>query len=895
MRGRFKAFLSRLKALVGRKKLDHDLQDEVAFHLDMREEKNRAAGIADEEARYAARRQFGNLTVAKEGTREMLRFLWIETLLQDLRYGFRMLRKNPGITLIAVITLGLGIGASTTVFSLVDAILLKPLPYPEPGRIVVPSLVSPPGINLGSPYFPWGQVQFRMFTREQTVFQYFGAFQSDSFNLTGVGDPIRLDGSRASADFFPALGISAALGRTYSAEEDRPGYEHEVVLSDTLWRQRFGADPGILGRALQLNGTSYTVIGVMPPNFAFPRAEEMPVFLNFPREAQLWVPAAIPDAPPGGPSEMAVIARVKPGVSLNQVQAQMDLIARHAEQKLPDWKGWMNTRQVPLATQVTGDTRGPLLLVLGAVGVVLLIACSNVANLLLARALARKREFTLRAALGSGRSRLIRQLLTESLLLALAGGAVGVSLAEAGICFAKTFGPANLPRLHEVRMDVSVLCFVSAASLLAGIFFGLFPALAATRENLVESLKEGGQRSAGNSSSPRIQNSLLVSQVALALVLVISAGLLAKTFFHLINADSGFNPQRALTFELSLPPLQYTDQPHIVTLYRNVLDKLNKVPGVQSAGIGETVPLSGQGESTIIRLPDRPAASRKELPYANYTIVSPGYLSAVGTSVIRGRDFLESDILSSLPVTIINLSMAKKFWPNQDPLGKQVGVGSTQYALTTIVGIVADAKHVSLREDPIPEMYVPYTQHVWPSMLTMHVALRTNGDPANVTASVRDAIRSIDPALPLAKLATLSTLVDDSMVTPRFSVLLLASFAALALVLACIGMYGVISYSVSQRTQEIGIRMALGAHRRDVFAMILAHGARLAGLGVAIGLLAAVAATRVMAGLLYGVRPIDAPTFIVVAVFLMVVALVACYVPARRATRVDPMVALRDE
>jgi putative ABC transport system permease protein len=477
---------------------------------------------------------------------------------------------------------------------------------------------------------------------------------------------------------------------------------------------------------------------VMPPNFAFPRAEEMPVTFNFPREAQLWVPFAIPDAPRGGPSEMAVIARVRPGVSLNQVQAQMDLIARHAEQKLPAWKGWMNTRQIPLATQVVGDTRGPLLLILGAVGVVLLIACSNAANLLLARALARKRGFTLRTALGSSRSRLIRQLLTESLLLALAGGAVGVFLAEAGIHFAKTLGPANLPRLHEVGMDMPVLCFVSAASLLTGICFGLFPALAATRENLAESLKEGSQRSAGNLSSSRIQNSLLVSQVALALVLVISTGLLAKTFFYLLNTDAGFSPQRTLTFELSLPQLQYPDQQHIVTLYRNVLEKLNEVPGVHSAGIGETVPLSGQGESTVIRLPDRPAANLQEMPFANYTIVSFGYLSAVGTSLIHGRDFLESDTLNSMPVTIINLSMAKKFWPAQNPLGKQVGVGSSRYPLTTIVGIVADAKHVSLREEPMPEMYVPYTQNVWPSMLTMHVAIRTNSDPTNVTASVRD-------------------------------------------------------------------------------------------------------------------------------------------------------------
>jgi predicted permease len=878
-----------------RSRTENEMDSELRFHLEARAADLERGGVPRQEALRRARLEFGGVDKTKEECREARGASLVETLSQDVRFATRLLRKNPGFTALAVLTLSVGIGASTAVFSLVDNILLKPLPYPDSSKIVLPELVSPPGVNLGSEYFPWSQTQFRMLTREAHPYESVAAFQNDSFNLTGSGEPLFLDGFRASQEFLPALGISPALGRNFTPEEDQPGHEYEVILSDRLWRERFGADRTIVGRAIELNGYAYTVVGVMPAGFAFPRAEEMPSSFNFPQEPELWVPLAVAAEPKPGPSELAVIGRLKPGITIGQAQAAMDLFTKHAEAQDSRWKGWFNTRVVPLDRQVVGDTQRPLQLMLGAVGIVLLIACSNVANLLLTRSLARRREFTLRAALGAGRGRLIRQLLTESLLIAVAAGGVGIAIAKAGIYFVKTLGPSNLPRLREVTLNVPVFAFALGISLITGILFGLAPAIGATRENLVASLKDGGQRSGGNRTSPRLRNALLVSQVALAMVLVISAGLLTRTFFQVLGANGGFNAERTLTLQLPLPPLKYAEQSHIVTLFQNVLERLRAIPGVQSAGIGETVPMGGEGESTVIRFTDHLPTNPKEVPFANFTIITPGYFSAIGTPLLRGRDFVDTDTAQSMPVAIVNAAMEKRYWPVDGAIGKLVGPGSTRYPLLTVVGVVADVKHISLREDVAPEMFVLYDQNPWPSMLNMRVALRTKGDPAAMTESVREAIQGIDPDLPLAKVSTLTTLVDDSMSQPRFSVFLLGSFGVLALLLASIGMYGVISCSVLQRTQEIGIRMALGAQRGNVFGMVLRQGARLAGLGIGIGFLSALGVTRLLSSFLYGVRPTDPLTFAAVSFLLLVIALLACYLPARRAMRVDPMVALKYE
>ncbi len=821
----------------------------------------------------------------------------MEILAQDLKYAFRTMAKSRGLTAIAVLTLALGIGASTAVFSLINAILLKPLPYPQADRIVIPWRQSPPGLDLGYNEIPWGIRTFRNIQREVKSFQDVATFQSLSVSLSGSGDPFHADGMMVSAGFFPALGVSPVLGRTFTTEEDQPGRSHVVVLGDQLWRDRFGANPSIIGQAIVLNGAPYTVIGIMPAGYAFPKASDMPGSFNFPRETQLWVPAALPPLPlhPTDPDELAVIARLRPGVAIQQAQAEMDLIAKMAERRFPSARHWFDSRVTPLTRQVTGSTRTPLLLILGAVGVVLLIACSNVASLLLTRSIARRREFTVRAALGARQSRLLGQLLTESVLLSLAAGLVGVAFAGACIHFAKVFGPASIPRLQEASIEFPVLAFALGTTFLTGILCGFAPALSAIRENLVETLKESGQRAGGGRSAVGMRKTLVISEVALAFILVVAAGLLTQTFYRLLRADSGFSSDHVLTFELSLPESKYPDADRIVSFYDGALPQLRNSPGVLSAGIVNTLPMAGATESTGLRIPGKIITDRRQTPFAQFTVVSPGYFSAVGGRVVRGRDFRESDTGTSPAVTLINNAMARKFWPNEDPIGKQVGPGSPKYPLCTIIGIVADIKHLSLREEPGPEMYVLYDQKPWVSMATMQVAVRTKGDPAAVAASVRQAIHARDPELTLAKVASMTTLVDNTMSQPRFAMLLIAMFGGLALTLAAIGMYGVISFAVAQRTREIGVRMALGARRADVFAMVLREGARLAGVGISIGVVVAFAGTRVMSSFLYGIEATDPLTFAGVSAILAGIAMLACFVPARRATRVEPVTALRCE
>ncbi len=885
----------RFRALIRRNTMESELNDELRSHMEHEVDKRMKAGLPQAEATRSARLAFGGVDKITEECRESRGVNLLEVLLQDVRFAVRVMRKSPGFVVVAILTLAIGIGATTAVFSLVNALMFKPLPYPEAERVVIPWRLAPPGVNIGSEQIPWSQIDYRFVTQESNPFQYIGAFQSEPFNLTGAGEPALLEGSRATADFFPALGVSPALGRAFTSEEDKPGNEHEVVLSEQLWRERFGGDPAILGHPIQLNGIGYTVVGVMPMEFSFPRGEEMPNSFNFPREAQLWVPLAVPATPKAGPAELAFVCRLKPGVTLAKAQAQMDIVAKHAEAAHSYWKNWFNSRVTPLSRQVTGDTRRPLLLLLGAVGIVLLIACSNVASLLLTRSLGRRREFSVRAALGAGNRRLVSQLLTESLLLAAVGGVLGVLIGEAAVYFVKRFGPTNIPRLHEVNLDLRVLTFALAITVATGILFGLAPAIGAVRENLAESLRESGQRSGGSAATSKIRSALVVGEIALALVLVIAAGLLGRTLLRMMGADGGFNPSRVLTFELSLPNTRYADYDHIVALYKRVLTQLQSISGVESAGLGETVPISGIGETTVFVLPNRPAKDTRGVPFANYTFVSADFFSAVGTPLLRGRGILDSDTMDSLHVMVINNAMAKKYWPGEDPIGKQITMGSPWGKELTVVGVVADIKHISMREEPAPEMFVPFTQHPWPSMLVAHLALRTRTDPATMAQSVREAIRSVDPELPLAKVATLSALVDDSMAQPRFSMLLVASFGALAILLASIGLYGVISYSVAQRTREIGIRMALGAGRHEVFRMILGQGTKLAGLGIAIGVVAAFGAARMMTSFLYGVEADDPLTFAGVPLFLLAIALLACYIPARRAMRVDPMTALRDE
>lgn len=888
----------RLRSLFRRRQTDIELDDEVRDHIERKTEEYVAQGLASEEAHRQALLELRGIEQTKEKCRDTRHVSWIQDVVQDSHFAFRMLRKSPGFTSVAVLTLALGIGASTAVFSLVDAVLLKPLPFPQAERIVFPWRLPPRGFVLGYDKIPWSRVDFLFLSQESKTFEDLGAFQSDSFNLTGSGEPVRVDGLRASAGLFPSLGVSPALGRTFTDEEDRPGNEHEVILSDALWRSRFGGDPGILGRAIDLNGAPYTVIGVMPRGFAFPRGNEMPASFTFPPQVQLWVPLALNRGPllPYESYGLAVIGRLKPGVTVTQAQADMDSMTKPLQDLHPTDRNSFASQVTPLARQTAGDTRQPLLLILAAVGVVLLIACSNVASLLLMRSLNRKREFTVRAALGAAGPRLIRQLLTESLVLAGLGGLAGTLVAKAAIFAVKILGPSGIPRLDEAGLDIRVLIFTLGVTVLTGVLFGLAPALGATRGNLVESLKSGGHRSGVSQGAQKIRNSLLVSQIALALVLVIATGLLTRTFYRLLGVDPGFQAAHVLTSGLSLPASKYPDQAHIVPVYQEILRHLQTLPGVQSAGLTDIIPLNGATDGTRIRFSDRPGTTGPDSPRADYIVVSPGYFSAVGTPILRGRAFLDTDTANSMPVAIVSATFVKKYWPDgQDPIGKQIAPKDPAYPLATIVGIAADVKHLSLRDAPSPGMYVPYTQKIWTPLLTMNVILRTAQDPASIAASAREAIHSVDPDLPIANVKTLDNIVDDSMAQPLFAVLLLGAFGGLAILLVAVGMYGVVSYSVAQRTQEIGIRMALGAQRRNVLQSVLGQGGRLAAVGIVTGLVVAIGVTRLMSSFLYGVGATDPLTFAGVATLLAIVALAACYIPARRAMKVDPMIALRYE
>ena len=883
----------RLRALFRRRVVETELEQELRFHFENEVEKHKSRGMTSEEALRRARLSFGGHDQIKEDCREARGTNLLESCLHDIRYSLRFLCKNPGFAIIAVLTLSLGVGASAIIYSLVDTILLRPLPYPNAGRVAMLWQVASAGSFFGTQSIPWEPQEFRLLGKTSTAFQNLGAFKKQSFNLTGVIPPERLEGGRVSAGFFPTLGVSPLLGRTFNASEELRGHEHVVVLSSRLWKSRFGGDAHILGKRIELDGDRYAVIGVMPASFTFPNADGMPPIVEMPQVPEFWVPLALSAAETES-GELGVIGEIKPGISTAQLQQEMKDFDRHLGLQVPHDKGGF-TRVVPMAQQTVMNVRRPLFLLLGAVSVVLLIACSNVACLMLNRSLARRREFTLRGALGAGRRRLIRQLMTEGLLLALGGGLMGMVLGEVGLALVKHFGPGTIPHLHETKLNAQVIAFGLGVTVISVLGFGLPAALGATGTNMVETLKGGGQMPGGSIAVPRIRNILLTAQVALSLVLVIAAGLLVRSFRHMLHADAGFDASRIVTFELPVPTAKYGNIPGLVRLYKEVLEQLQRVPGVQSAGFASLVPMGGSSDAAMIRIQEHPRANDA----ANYELVSPGYFTTIGAPLLRGRDITDADNLSTLPVTIINSAMARKYWPGEDPIGKQVGIDFPGVPVRTVVGVVGDIKQTSLREEPSPKMFVPYTQIGTEiesnSIRSMQYAVRAMGEPASIAENLRPAVHTVEPDLPVANFAMLTTLVDDSMATDRFIMLQFGTFGALSLILATIGMYGVISYSVMQRTAEIGIRIALGAGRGQIFIMILRQGSRVVCSGIAIGLVAAFATTRVMTRFLYGVRPTDPITFAAVALLQLVVALVACYLPARKAMSVNPVTALRYE
>src|SRR3984885_12817617 len=802
--------LFRLRALFRRRAVEAELDEELRFHFENEVEKHKRRGLAPEEARRRARLSFGGHDQIKEDIREARGTTLLESCLHDLRYGLRFLGKNPGFSIIAALTLSLGVGASAIIYSLVDTILLRRLPYPNASRVAMLWQVAPAGSIFGTESIPWEPLEFRLLAKTSVAFQNLGAFKKQSFNLTnltGVAPPERLEGARVSAGFFPTLGVSPLLGRTFNASEEQPGCEQVAVLSSRLWKSSFGGDAHIVGKIIELDGDPYTVIGVMPASFAFPNEEGMPPIVEMPKEPLYWVPLT-PSAAEPGAGELGVIGELKAGMNTAQLQQEMRNFDQRLGEQVPRDKGGF-VRVVPLAQQTVMNVRRPLFLLLGAVSAVLLIACSNVAGLMLSRSLGRRREFTLRGALGASRHRLIRQLLTESLLLALMGGLIGIALGEVGLSVVKHFGPSTIPHLHETELNARVVACAFGATLMSVVIFGLPAAFGATGIKVVETLKGGGQTPGASITVPWIRNALLTAQVALAMVLVIAAGLLVRSFQHMLYADAGFDASRVVTFELPVPSAKYGDQSRLVGLYKRVLAQLQRVPGVQSAGFASLVPMGGSSDAVMIRIQEHPGA----IDAANFALISPGYFTTIGAALLRGRDITDADNLSTLPVTIINSNMAKKYWPGEDPIGKQVGIDFPGVPVRTVVGVVGDIKQTSLREEPSPKMFVPYTQIGTQiesnTIRSMQYAVRAGGEPASIAEILRPAVRAVEPDLPVAHFAMLTTLVDDSIATDRFIMLQFGAFGALSLILATIGMYGVISYSVMQRTAEIGVSIAL--------------------------------------------------------------------------------------
>ncbi len=806
---------------------------------------------------------------------------------QDLRHGIRAMLKQPGITAVAILALALGIGGNTAIFSLVNGILLRQLPFRQPEQLVWVSSRRPDSVKR-----PFNLPDFIDYRDQNQGLAGIAAFANWSVTLTERGDPERLQGVRISANAFQMLGVEAAVGRTLLPADDTPGQERVVVVGHGLWQRRFGADPQVVGTTLTLNGASYTVVGVLPPQFFFPI-----------REAEMAVPLA-PDTDPWRGVRTSVnflraLARLKPGVTREQAEADLTSVADRLRREYPVANGQkLGVTLSPLHEEVVGNFRLALWVLLGAVGAVLLITCVNLANLALVRASARHREMAIRTALGATRRRLVQQLATESVLLALLGGAAGLLLAVHGIPLLLALSPATLPRTGEVGVDFRVLGFTLALSLMAGLIFGLAPAWQATRVNPSEELKENGRGTVGGARQSRARSLLVVSEISISLVLLVGAGLLVKSFLRLQAVSPGFDAQNVLAVRLSLPKARYSSRVVVTTFYDELRPRLERLPGVEAVGFVSVLPLSGTLASVDFTIEGR-AAPPDEARVADYRVASAGYFRAMKIPLIAGREFDEHDTAKAAPVMLVSQSLARRYWPNGSPLGAHLRIDDNDEGPrpVEIVGVVGDVKHLSLDGEPSLHIYLPVHQvHedgvVWLTN-NQYWLLRTAVDPLTLQAAVRREIQAVDRDAPTSDIRTMDQYLAASVAPRRFNLWLLTVFAGAALVLAATGLYGVISHGVAQRRHEIGIRMALGARRSDVLKLVIGQGMGLALAGVALGLLSACALTRWMESLLFGVRATDPPTFASIAVLLMLVALLACYIPARRATKVDPIVALR--
>ncbi|HXJ05877.1 MAG TPA: ABC transporter permease [Candidatus Acidoferrum sp.] len=880
---RLRAWFLRLGGLFHRVPRDRELAAEMESHLQLHIADNLRAGRTPDQARKEALMKLGGIEQTKEHYRERRGLPVLETLVQDIRYSLRMLRKNPGFTCVVVLTLALGIGANTAIFSIVNGVLLKPLPYADSARLA--------GIFLhgkGLDRDVMGNADFLALAEHQQAFEHVAAFSPSSmgFTLTGLGVPQMIPGTSATADFFSVLGVRPFLGRVFLPEEGKPGGPLAVVVSQHFWEEFLHADPGAVGRSLMLDGKSYTVVGVMPRDFHFgPHSDLWPVL-------QLQPPHERP------PYWLVSIGRLKPGVSVAQASADASRIAKQVREQYPrsDADGAI---AVPLKELFVGEVSNALLILLGAVTFILLIAVVNVANLQLSRAGSRAREMAVRTALGAGRARLMLQLLTESLILAILGSTLGLGVAYYGVRTMLAFSPDVLPRMQEVSLDGRVLLFTAAVAIVTGVLFGLVPAVRVARSPLGDSLKSGSRSVSSSLATRRTHNGLVIAEFALALIVLTGAGLLIRTLFELQAVSPGFRSGHILTALISLPDERYGKASQVVTFYDELLNRLRHSPGIENAAISLSLPpnlleltnpfhIEGQTET-----PGETAPAVPEIP------ISDGYFSTLGVPLLRGRFFSDADRATGTHVLIINQMMAQRYFPRQDPIGKRVQTGELNPKADwyTIVGVVGNVKYEGLGEKDEAGMYVPYFDSGWCPWFVRSLYIVVRGTQKSELSSpiLQKAVWALDNQLPLAHVRTMDQLLYDSVASSRFRAILFGCFAALGLVLAMIGIYGVMAYSVSQRTNEIGIRVALGAQRKTVLRMILRQGAALAFLGVSLGLLASFALSRVLKGLLFGVRASDPLTFAGVAALVLTVALAACYIPARRATRVDPISALRYE
>jgi putative ABC transport system permease protein len=863
-----------------RQEFEQDLEEEIQSHLQLETDQNTESGMTADEARDAARKKFGPIATSKENTRQVWGWATIDRLQQDLRFSARMLRKSPGFATVAILSLALGIGANTAIFSVVYGTLLDPLPYPDSGRLVFlnETFQRAGGQGTGSVSVP----NLEDWRADNTVFEAIGGWWRSSFNLTGDGEPVVTSGIRIEPQVFEALQVQPLLGRYFTSSDSVEGSDRVVVLSHGLWERRFGSDSGILGETIGLNSQRFTVIGVMPPEFEFPPRSR----------SELWTPLIPPSEQlkMRGNHWMQVTARLKPGVTLEQAQANMDAIAQRLEQDYPGSQEGRGVLVQPVYDVTVGSRRDAVLTLWGAVGFVLLIACANVSNLLLARANARRREFSVRAALGASRPRLLRQLLTETTLVAVLGGTAGLMFSYWTVHYLAQMPGTTVPRGEDVGVNLWVLAFSMAVSLGAAILSGILPALRASKTNLHDGLKESAGRGQFHRRD-RLRTVLVVAEVGLSLVVLTGAGLMFRSFQRLQQIDLGFRTENILSMKIPLAPEKYADRPaDVIRFYDGILPRVQSLPGVESAGLINLLPLQDWGNNGNFHIRGKPAQSVAEQPFGEFRVVSPGYFSAMGIRLMSGRLFSDND--EPRQVVMINEAAAKAFWPGEDPIGKQLGWPEDYWF--TVVGVVSTVRNVGPTRTPNPEIYWLHRVDLMVRP-EMSLVVRTPLDPSSLAGAIQNEIWQVDPEQPVHLIRTMEQVAADAIARPRFQTLLFGVFAGLALVLALAGVYGVISYSVTQRTHEMGIRMALGARRRDVLRLVLGHGLALALIGTATGVAAALALTRYIESQLYNTEPTDPATFVAVVILLLATTLLACYIPARRAANVDPMHALRYE